>query len=234
MTNPTLKHDAEAAVKSIEGVSGVTVSAVSSQVTNGVFHALFSGAANQLYFVDRASNVLGPWESGFTNLTSDSNGFFHPLGDHAQTSFSLDSQPVSDQQSRVYSNQIALDAVQSMELITGVAPAEYGDKTSLVAVITTKSGLGQAKPMGSASFGYGSFGTGVGSATLGLGNAKFGNFFAANGLRSGRYLDSPEFLPLHDIGNSGTLFDRVDFQLTPKDTLHVNLFGARSHAARKQ
>jgi len=59
-------------------------------------------------------------------VVSDSNGFFHPIGDHAQTQFSIDNQPVTDQQSRVYSNQISPDAVQSMEIITGVAPAEYG------------------------------------------------------------------------------------------------------------
>ncbi|PYQ80111.1 MAG: hypothetical protein DMG01_07090 [Acidobacteria bacterium] len=57
-------------------------------------------------------------------VVADSNGFFHPVGDHAQTQFSIDNQPVTDQQSRVYSNQISPDAVQSMELITGVAPAE--------------------------------------------------------------------------------------------------------------
>src|SRR5205814_6824113 len=52
-------------------------------------------------------------------VVSDSNGFFHPIGDHAQTQFSIDNQPVTDQQSRVYSNQISPDAVQSMEVITG-------------------------------------------------------------------------------------------------------------------
>src|SRR5439155_19625820 len=75
-------------------------------------------------------------------VVADSNGFFHPLGDHAQTSFSIDNQPISDQQSRVYSNQIPAEAIQSMELITGIPPAEYGDKTSLVAIVNTKSGLG--------------------------------------------------------------------------------------------
>jgi hypothetical protein len=39
-------------------------------------------------------------------VVSDSNGFFHPIGDHAQTQFSIDNQPITDQQSRVYSNQI--------------------------------------------------------------------------------------------------------------------------------
>jgi hypothetical protein len=47
-------------------------------------------------------------------VAADSNGFFHPLGDHAQTSFSIDGQPISDQQSKSFSTQIPLDAIQSM------------------------------------------------------------------------------------------------------------------------
>ncbi|MDQ1550854.1 MAG: hypothetical protein QOD50_276, partial [Actinomycetota bacterium] len=31
-------------------------------------------------------------------VVADSNGFFHPVGDHAQTQFSIDNQPVTDQQ----------------------------------------------------------------------------------------------------------------------------------------
>ena len=56
--------------------------------------------------------------------------------------FSVDGQPITDQQSKVFSNQIPVDAVQSMEVIEGAPPAEYGDKTSLVIVVTTRSGLG--------------------------------------------------------------------------------------------
>jgi hypothetical protein len=160
-------------------------------------------------------------------VTADSNGFFHPLGDHAQTSFSIDGQPISDQQSKNFSTQIPLDAIQSMELITGSPPAEYGDKTSLVVNATTKSGLGQ-KPTGSLLGEWGSFGTYSEEGTLALGGAKWGNFIAFNALRSGRFLDTPEFMPLHDIGNNGTLFDRFDFQPTGKDAIHLNLFGARN------
>ena len=75
-------------------------------------------------------------------VAADSNGLFHGLGDHASNSFSVDGQPITDQQSKVFSNQIPLDAVQSMEVIEGAPPAEYGDKTSLVIVVTTRSGLG--------------------------------------------------------------------------------------------
>ena len=39
-------------------------------------------------------------------VAADSNGLFHGLGDHASNSFSVDGQPITDQQSKVFSNQI--------------------------------------------------------------------------------------------------------------------------------
>src|SRR5438874_924046 len=56
-------------------------------------------------------------------VVADSNGLFHPQGDHAQTSYSIDNQPVSDQQSKAFSTQLPPDAVQSLEVITGATPA---------------------------------------------------------------------------------------------------------------
>ena len=75
-------------------------------------------------------------------MAADSNGGFHPLGDHADTSFSVDNQPITDQQSRTFSNQLSQNAIQSLDVLTGVPPAEFGDKTSLIVKATTRSGLG--------------------------------------------------------------------------------------------
>jgi hypothetical protein len=161
-------------------------------------------------------------------VVADSNGFFHPVGDHAQTQFSIDNQPITDQQSRLYSNQISQNAVQSMEVITGVAPAEYGDKSSLVVHIVTKSGLDQAKPTGSASFGYGSFMSPTGEVNLGGGSHRLGNFISLSGLRTDRFLDPPELEALHDTGNNISLFDRFDFRPGANDTLHLNIQAANS------
>ena len=36
-------------------------------------------------------------------------------------------QSITDQQSKVFSNQIPLDSVQSLEVISGAPPAEFGD-----------------------------------------------------------------------------------------------------------
>jgi len=161
-------------------------------------------------------------------VVADSNGFFHPVGDHAQTQFSIDNQPITDQQSRLYSNQISQDAVQSMEVITGVAPAEYGDKSSLVVHIVTKSGLDQAKPTGSASFGYGSFKSPTGDFNIGGGSHRLGNFLSLSGLHTERFLDPPEFQALHDTGNNVSFFDRFDFRSNGTDTLHLNIQAAKS------
>src|SRR5439155_22362682 len=108
-------------------------------------------------------------------VVADSNGFFHPLGDHAQVSYLIDGQPVSDHRNKVFSTSIPANAIQSMEVISGTPAAEYGDKTSLVVSATTRSGLGQ-KPSGSLLAKYGSFGTIGEEATLGLGAARWGNF----------------------------------------------------------
>jgi hypothetical protein len=161
-------------------------------------------------------------------VVADSNGFFHPIGDHAQTQFSIDNQPVTDQQSRLYSNQISQEAVQSMEIITGVAPAEYGDKSSLVVHIVTKSGLDQPKPTGSVSLGYGSFSTPTGELAVGAGTHTVGDFLSVSGMRTDRLLDPPEFQALHDTGNSRSFFNRLDFHANDTDSLHLNLQAAKS------
>jgi len=189
--------------------------------------------------IDRDSFIKMPLESGTSavsaavtqstpGIAADSNGLFHGLGDHAENSFSVDGQPITDQQSKVFSNQIPLDSVQSLEVISGAPPAEYGGKTSVVIVATTRSGQGVTTPHGSVTTSYGSFGTANVAAELAYGGKNWGNFISANGLNTGRFLDPPEFKVLHDKGNEENLFDRVDYQLTGADSIHLNFGYSRS------
>src|SRR5262249_25046819 len=46
--------------------------------------------------------------------------------------------------------------------------------------------------------------------------------------RSGRFLDTPEFNPIHAIGNNENSFSRFDIVPSSKDALHVNFFLARN------
>src|SRR6202034_1121787 len=106
-------------------------------------------------------------------VSADSNGLFHGLGDHASNSFQVDGQNETDQQSKDFFNQIPSNSIQSIEVISGAPPAEYGDKTSLVIVATTRSGQGVTTPTGSAYASYGSFGTPTGGLDLSYGGKKW-------------------------------------------------------------
>jgi hypothetical protein len=161
-------------------------------------------------------------------VSADSNGLFHGFGDHASNSFSIDGQPITDQQSKVFSNQLPLDSVQSLEVIEGAPPAEFGGKTSLVIVATTRSGLGVTQPHGTVTTSYGSFGTENVGLNLAYGNDKWGNYIAANGLDTGRFLDGPEYGVIHDRGNEENFFDRVDYKPSTADTISLNLGYSRS------
>ncbi len=160
-------------------------------------------------------------------VVADSNGFFHPQGDHAETTYVVDGQQISDQQNKTFSTQLPPNAFQSLELVTSGASAEYGGKTGLIVNTVTRSGLGQ-KPTASFNAYYGSLGTVGEDATFGVGGSKWGNFLVVNSSRTGRFLDSPEFTPFHDVGNTGTIFDRVDYQPTAVDSFHLDMFGARN------
>jgi len=161
-------------------------------------------------------------------IAADSNGLFHGMGDHAENSFSVDGQPITDQQSKVFSNQIPIDSIESLEVIPGAPPAEYGDKTSVVINVTTRSGQGVTTPTGSITASYGSFGTASGAFTLAYGGQNWGNFLSVSGLNTGRFLDPPEFTVMHARGNEENIFDRLDFQLSKIDSLHLNLGFTRS------
>ena len=189
--------------------------------------------------VDRDLFIKVPLESQSSGLSSlvtlstpgvaaDSNGLFHGLGDHASNSFQIDGQSITDQQSKVFSNQLPSDAVQSLEVISGAPPAEFGGKTSLVIVATTRSGQGVTKPTGTLSTSYGNFGSATAAFDLSYGGKNWGNFIEADGLNTGRFLDPPEFAVFHDKGNEENLFDRVDYSFNPANSVHMDFNYSRS------
>jgi hypothetical protein len=175
-----------------------------------------------------SSGLSGLVTSTTPGIAADSNGQLHGLGDHASNTFSVDGEQISDQQSKVFSNQLPSNAVQNIQVIEGAPPAEYGGKTSLIIQVTTRSGLGVTHPTGSITTSYGTFGAATGSIDLSYGGKNYGNFFEFDGLNTGRFLDSPEFTVFHDKGNEQNVFDRIDRQFTQADSVHLDLNYSRS------
>jgi hypothetical protein len=214
-----------------EAATSVTVEAGGPDLieNESTFHTdVDQGIIDRLPLESQSSSLTSLVTLVSPGVAADSNGNMHGLGDHAQNSFSVDGQPITDQTSKVFSNQLPSDSVQSLEVISGAPPAEFGDKTSLVIKVTTKSGLGVTRPTGTVYASYGSFGTANLGFDMGYGTQKWGNFIAANVLKSSRFLDPPEFTAIHDKGNEENIFDRVDYQISPKDTLHGNFQYTRS------
>ncbi len=227
----TVPTKVEADLQVGTAITSVTVQAQGGDLVENepTFHTDVDKAITDRLPLGSASSAVSSLITLTTpGIAADSNGLFHGLGDHAQNSFSVDDQPISDQQSKVFSNQIPTDSIQSLEVISGAPPAEFGDKTSIVIKVTTRSGLGVTKPTGRVYGSYGSFGTSDIGVNLAYGTQKWGNFIAANALNSGRFLDGPEIAVLHDKGNQENVFDRVDYQVTGVDTIHLNFGFTRS------
>jgi hypothetical protein len=219
----TLKVGGSAESVTVEATGGDLIENTST------FHTdVDRGLFDKLPLESQSSSLSSLVTLSSPGIAADSNGLFHGMGDHAENSFSLDGQPMTDQQSKVFSNQVPLDAIASMEVIAGAPPAEYGEKTSVVINATTRSGQGLTTPTGSLTTSYGSFGTSSLGFDLGYGGQNWGNFISVNGLNTGRFLDPPEFTVIHAKGNEENVFDRVDYKLSNADSIQLNLGFTRS------
>ena len=211
------------------GSTEVTVEAQDLLENDPAFHTdVDREAFNRLPLESQSSSLSSLVTLASPGISADSNGLFHGLGDHAENSFSIDGQPVTDQVSKVFSNQLPTDTVQSLEVIDGAPTAEYGGKTSVVVVVTTRSGLGSTKPHGEVTASYGTFGSSTVNGNLAVGSEKYGNFISIGGLNTSRFLDPPEFVVFHDKGNEENFFDRADYKFSDKNSAQLNLGFTRS------
>lgn len=72
--------------------------------------------------LNQSSSISSLLTQTAPGIAADSNGLVHGLGDHASNSYSVDGEQITDQQSKTFSNQLPVDAIQSMEVIEGAPP----------------------------------------------------------------------------------------------------------------
>src|SRR6185295_14432835 len=105
-------------------------------------------------------------------FAKDENGRYHFQGFHSQGQFVIDGQTVSDQTGITFSNSIDPGIAQSLEVIYGNVPAEYGEKIGTVVNLATKSGL--SSPFRGDIYGGGArYKTYEGGVSLGGGSKNF-------------------------------------------------------------
>ena len=139
----------------------------------------------------------------------DENGRYHFQGAHSQSEYVIDGQTISDQTGVTFSNSIDPGIAQSLEVIYGNVPAEFGEKVGAVINMTTKSGLG-APFKGSAIGSFATFDTYQGGVSLGGGTDRFGVYASINAAGSDYFTDPVNPDNLHNVGNTQRIFLRLD------------------------
>lgn len=162
-------------------------------------------------------------------FAANANGAIHPRGAHNQMTFVVDGMPISDQLTGAFANAVDPSIVESLDLYTGNVPAEFGNKVSGVAVVTTRTGLNSGRRFqGSQQVSIGQFDSMTSQTQFTGGTGKIGYFASFNAMKSNRFLDSVSLDNLHNGGNLQRAYTRLDYQATPKDILRFGVMSGRS------
>jgi hypothetical protein len=157
-----------------------------------------------------ASRAMEELITATPGFAKDENGRYHFQGFHSQGEFVIDGQTISDQTGITFSNSIDPGIAQSMEVVYGDVPAEYGEKVGTVVNLATKSGLGTPFH-GEIYGGAARFSTYEGGLALGGGSRNLAAFGSLNGSWSDRFLDPVSFDSLHNTGDTQRAFLRLDY-----------------------
>lgn len=152
----------------------------------------------------------------------EANGVLHPRGAEYQTLFVVDGVPMDENRSPGFAPEFNRNDVQSMSVLTGGYPAEFGRKLGGVVEVTTDKDIHQGFH-GSAEADGGSFATGGGFLSGSYGWNRSQVTISAFGDTTGRYLDPPV---LGNFTNNGTLdglTGTYDQDLSAADRIHISV-----------
>ncbi|HEY2624580.1 MAG TPA: TonB-dependent receptor [Dyella sp.] len=161
-------------------------------------------------------------------VVQDSFGGLHVRGDHANLQFRINGVIIPESISG-FGQTLDARTIQSIKLLDGALPAQYGLRTAAVVDIDTKSGheLGNG---GSVGITGGSFGTLNPNASLWGSNDRWSWFVTANYLETDVGIENPTSsrTPIHDHSNQVKGFGDISY-LIDNDTRVSFMFGATNN-----
>jgi outer membrane cobalamin receptor len=152
----------------------------------------------------------------------EANGGLHPRGSEYQTLFVVDGVPMDENRSPGFAPEFDRNDVQSVSILTGTYPAEYGRKLGGVVEMTTDKDIHQGFH-GAAEADGGSFDTGGGFFSGSYGRNRSQVTISAFGDATSRYLDPPV---LGNFTNTATLDGLTavyDQELSASDRIHLSV-----------
>jgi hypothetical protein len=156
---------------------------------------------------------------------TENNGLIHLRGVDDGILYVVDGIPITDRLDAVSASSFDTDTINSLQIITGNIPAEFGGRNAGVVIIQPKSGIDESV-FGILRSGVSDFRTGDVAAAFGRSFGKrFGFFADAATNRSDRFLDPVDPRNFHNRGGAINLSLRADWHPTERDTALFNLSG---------
>lgn len=153
----------------------------------------------------------------------DDNQRLHIRGSEGHILYVVDGVPIIDRLDATFAGSIDPRSLNSMDIITGSIPAEFGNRLGAVINLQSKSGI-DLPLSGSFAMGAGNFRSGeIGYSFGGRINERLGVFLSSSAAHSSRFLDPPEEGNFNNRGGTGKLNLRADFHPTRNDIIWFNL-----------
>jgi outer membrane receptor protein involved in Fe transport len=161
-------------------------------------------------------------------VVQDSYGQLHVRGDHANLQYRIDGVMIPESISG-FGQTLDPRTIQSVALLDGALPAQYGERTAAVVNITTKSGSDLTNG-GSVGITGGSFGTVNPYVSYWGHTGNWSYFFTANYLENNVGIENPTSSrdPIHDRTNQVKAFGDVSY-LINNDTRLSLMFGVTNN-----
>jgi outer membrane receptor protein involved in Fe transport len=160
---------------------------------------------------------------------TEDNGLLHSRGVDDGFLYVVGGIPWFDRIDSFFAAATDVEALQSLEILDGHIPVEYGNASGGVINIVPRSGLARSW-VGTVAAGFGSLTSGAATFTTGGSLSEdAGLFLAASYRASGeRYLDPVDPDNFNNSGSALRLTTRVDWRPSPKDTLVFDLTASGS------
>jgi outer membrane receptor protein involved in Fe transport len=150
--------------------------------------------------------------------------FVHIRGHEVALNPSINGVQFQENAHAVFSAGLGIDYIESINVMTGGFPAEYGNRFGGILDVVTKSGF-TLRNRGSAALGAGSAQRHNAGVEFGGGTERTAFYLNASGFTSDRFLSPPSPRSIHNTGHGVRAFGRLDFRATPSSHLRLVMMG---------
>jgi outer membrane receptor protein involved in Fe transport len=172
-------------------------------------------AARRAQLTDAVTPFVSSAVPGHDNLV-------HLRGNELSLNTFINGVSFYDNPHQLFTPGLSADVVQSMNVITGGFPAEFGNRFGGILDIVTRSGF-DAGGHGQLTLGAGTRLRNNVSASYGDHTRRLGFFVYAQAFETARFLNTPEPETLHDTGRGARSFAQLDYRATPQDSFRLVL-----------